>query len=279
VLHTGQLLLDVGVARIFPFKRPAILLLSYPRSGSSWIAQILSTSNDVAYLREPINQVLQHRSGRATATETVFDPHADATTLGWYTRVADRAFAGIPPDNVPDVVGRASDLSVRGRRQRALLIKEVNPLAAALFVERYAPKVVLVLRHPAAVADSYHRLGWLHGQFETFGRQYGTHLAHALEASKQGWSLAVRYEDLAHDPAREFPRLFGALGIRPPSDLTSVLRGFCEQQNPNPSPYELHRVSRQEADKWRGTMAPDDAADVMRGYRQAPLGYYRDETA
>jgi hypothetical protein len=215
VLHAGQRLLDLGVAGIFPFKRPPILLLSYPRSGSSWIGKILSTSSDVAYLREPINQVLQRRSGQATATESVFDPHADAATLRQYTRLADRAFAGLPPGNVPDVVERASDVSVRGRRQRALLIKAVNPLAAELFVERYAPKVVLVLRHPAAVAHSYHRLGWLHGQFEAFGLEYGTHLARAREASKKGWSLTVRYEDLARDPAREFPRLFGALGIRP----------------------------------------------------------------
>jgi hypothetical protein len=56
-----------------------------------------------------------------------------------------------------------------------------------------------------------------------------------------------------------------------------VLWELSEQQNPNPLPYDIRRVSSQEADKWRATMAPDDAAAVLRGYAQTPLSYYRDD--
>ncbi|MGH7340437.1 MAG: sulfotransferase [Candidatus Rokuibacteriota bacterium] len=263
--------------RLFPFRRPPIVLLSYPRSGSSWIGRILGTSGDVAYLREPINQQLQRRGGSEAPVESVVDPRADVATSEWYTRVADRAFAGIVPRSVPDVVVDPSAFALRERRRRRLLIKEVNPLAIALLMERYRPQIVLLLRHPAAVADSYERLGWLGGAFEEFGRLYGTHLAQALEVGSRGWLLPLRYEDVARDPGTEVPRLFTALDIRPPSNLPSVLREYCEDPAAEPSPYEIRRASTVEADKWRRTMAPEHAAAVMRGYLASSLRYYREE--
>jgi hypothetical protein len=264
---------------MFPFKRPPILLLSYPRSGSSWIGRILSTSPDVAYLREPVNQGFQQRFGGDTRVDSVFDPHIDAATLRWYAHFADRAFAGIPPRNVPDVVDRAGDFSLRERRRRTLVIKEVNPLAADLLVARYAPKTILILRHPAAVADSYERLGWLGGQFEEFGRLYGLHLARAVAAVGTRSSLVVRYEDVARDAKTEFPRLFAWLGIRPPADLPDVLSEFCERESRNPAPYEIRRASPWEADKWRRTMPRAAAEAVMRGYLESSLRDYREDSA
>jgi hypothetical protein len=254
------------------------VLLSYPRSGSSWIGRILGTSGDVAYLREPINTELQRR-GAGAPVESVMDPRADATTAEWYTRVADRAFAGIVAADAPDVLVDAAAFGLGERRRRRLLIKEVNPLAIELLVERYGPTIVLLLRHPAAVADSYQRLGWLGGAFEEFGRSYGTHLAHALEVGRRGSLLPLRYEDVARDPWTEFPRLFAALGIREPSDLPGVLREYCEDPTADPSPYEIRRASAAEADKWRRTMAPEDTAAVMRGYLESPLPYYRPDSA
>ena len=250
------------------------MLLSYPRSGSSWIGRILATSPDVAYLREPINQELQRRHG--APVESVMDPRSDIATAEWYVGVADRAFAGIAPSGLSDVVVDPAAFALRERLRRRLLIKEVNPLAIELLMERYRPKIVLLLRHPAAVADSYRRLGWLGGAFEEFGRLYGTHLAHALEVGRRGSVLPVLYEDVARSPETEFPRLFAALGIRPPTDLPSVLREYCESPATEPSPYEIRRSSTSEADKWRHTMAPDDAAAVMRGYLASPLPYYRE---
>ena len=264
------------IARLFPFKRPPIVLLSYPRSGSSWIGRILGTSDDVAYLREPINYELQRRHGSETPVESVVDPRADVAMAEWYTRVADRAFAGIVPRSMPDVVVDPAAFTLGERRRRRLLIKEVNPLAIELLMERYQPKIMLLLRHPAAVADSYQRLGWLGGAFEEFGRLYGAHLARALEVGGRGWLLPVRYEDVARSPGTEVPRLFAALGIRPPSDLPSVVREFCEDSTTEPSPYEIRRSSVAEAEKWRRTMAPEHAAAVMRGFLKSSLPYYRD---
>lgn len=264
------------IAALCPFRRPPVVLLSYPRSGSSWVGWILGTSPDVVYLREPINHQLQRRDGGAKPVETVIDPYADAATARWYARAADRAFAGIVPDGRAEIVADPATLRLRERRRRHLLVKEVNPLAVELFVARYRPKIVLLLRHPAAVAGSWERLGWLGGAFEEFGLSYGRHLAHALATGSRGWLLPVRYEDLAAAPAVEFPRLFAALGIRPPAGLAGVLQEFCEAPAAASSPYDIRRTSAAEADKWRRTMPPAQVAAVMRGYLRSPLRYYRE---
>lgn len=59
------------------------------------------------------------------------------------------------------VVGSINRFSPFSRSKRTLLIKEVNPIGVEFFVDRYFPKIVLILRHPAAVADSFKRMGWL----------------------------------------------------------------------------------------------------------------------
>jgi Sulfotransferase domain len=262
-------------ALAFPFKKPAILLISYPRSGSSWIGKILSLSPDAAYLREPVNQSYQNKF----KADPIIDPASDETTLKWYTRFADRAFAGIPPRNVPDVIDSVKDFSPLQRRSKTLLLKEVNPLAADFFVRRYSPRVVLILRHPAAVADSFERIGWLDRTHEDFGYLYGTHLTQAMEASSRGWCMVVFFEDLAIDPLNQYANLFSSLGLRLPAEFDRVVAEFCENQNYGSAPYEVRRLSRNEVNKWKTNLSQAQIDSVMKGYLRSPLEYYRAESA
>lgn len=259
----------------FPFKKPVILLLSYPRSGSSWIGKVLSLSPDVAYLREPVNQSYQNKF----KANPIIDPGSDKITLKWYTRFADRAFAGIPPKHVPDVIDNVKDFSLLQRRSRTLLLKEVNPLATDFFVRRYSPRVVLILRHPAAVADSFERMGWLDQPYDEFGYLYGTHLAQAVEASRKAWCMVVFFEDLATDPLNQYPNLFSSLGLRLPTEFERVVAEFCENQNYDARPYEIRRLSQGEVNKWRTNLSQTQIDAVMKGYLRSPLEYYRTETA
>lgn len=264
------------VARLFPFKRPALLVLSYPRSGSSWVGKILSLSPDVAYLREPINQGYLNQFKSGPPRESVVDPDVDDQTRDLYTRLTDDAFVGIPPRDVPDAIENAADFHPFRRTKKRLLLKEINPLAGQLFVRRHAPVVVNLLRHPAAVAESYHRLGWLDGKFEAFGLEYGTHLLNALRATEKSTHVNVRYEDLAHQPADQFGRLFAELGIRPPINFNQVLEEYCQTGKEPANPYEIKRASSHEADKWRKKLSPAEIAAVRQGYDQTGLKYYRD---
>lgn len=259
------------VSLAFPFKRPAIWLMSYPRSGSSWVGKVLSFSPDAAYLREPVNQSYQNKF----KADPIIDSASDQITLKWYTLFADRAFSSIPPTHIPDVIDNLKDFRLLQRRNKTLLLKEVNPLAADFFVHRYSPRVVLILGHPAAVADSFGRMRWLDRTHEEFGYSYGTHLAQAVEAGQKGWCRIVFFEDLAMDPLNQYANLFSSLGLRLPAKLRSVMAEFCENQNGDGRPYEIRRLSRGEVNKWRKNLSQPQIDAVMKGYFKSPLGYYR----
>ncbi|MEA3440171.1 MAG: sulfotransferase domain-containing protein, partial [Chloroflexota bacterium] len=248
------------IARLFPFKKPAILLLSYPRSGSSWIGKVLSTSPDIAYLREPVNQAYLNKFNEGA----IIDPYRDETTLKWYTQFADQAFMGIPPENVAYLIENTGDLSLLRRRRTNILIKEVNPLAASLYVQRYSPKVVYIVRHPAAVAASFAKMGWISVSFEDFGYMYGAHTAQAIDAVEDGWYVVIEYEDFAHDPLRQFKALFSSIGIQPPDDFDKTISEYSEREFSSEDPYDIRRSSRYEEDKWKKILSQTQIDDVLR---------------
>jgi hypothetical protein len=234
---------------------------------------MLARSPDVAYLREPVSQ--PYLAG--TTKETVVDPDSDVETLELYTKLADRAFEGVLPWRLENVVASTDAFALRSRRHRTLVIKEVNPLAAGFYVRRYRPKVVIILRHPAAIAESYERMGWLDGAFEELGLLYGTHLATALAACESTSPTIVRYEDLALDPRSGFRDLLETLGFRAPENFENVVVELCEATRVPHHAYEVRRSSREEAVRWRERIRPDQLDAVMRGYLRSPLPYYRDD--
>ena len=233
---------------------------------------MIAHSPDVAYLREPVNQPYQD----GVAKETVVNPDSDDAILRCYTRLADRAFAGVLPWRAEDVLERVDHFALRRRRARVLVIKEVNPLAAGFYVRRYRPKLVVIVRHPAAVAESYERMGWLDGAFEELGYLYGVHLAAAIAAGEAGWLTTIRFEDLAMDPRGRFPALFSSLGLRLPDRFDALVTELCESAVDSRDAYALKRSSRREANKWRDNLSAAQIAAVMAGYSRSPLGFYRD---
>jgi hypothetical protein len=231
----------------------------------------------VAYLREPITQGFQHEFRGPVPIDSIFDPEKDATTRNSFTRLADQAFAGIPPKGVADVIDSLDPFALRGRRLRTLLIKEVNPLAADFLVRRYAARIVLILRHPAAVADSFRRMGWLKDEFEAFGYEYGTHLAQAITASGKSSLTKILYEDLAGDPRAQFLQLFAELALRPPAKYETIIHEYCEEAKLATGPYEIRRSSQNEIHKWRHNLSAPQVSAVKNGYLRSALQYYREE--
>lgn len=282
-IYREHLLTSELLARLFPFKLPPILLLSFPRSGSSWIGKILGASPDLAYLREPVHQGFQERfevpalihSGEFE-TDLRCCTRFDAAWLAHYRLCADKAFAGIPPVRAEDVIDDLHDLRFLHRHKKHLLIKEINPFMTEFLVKRYAPRVVFIIRHPAAIADSFERMGWIEGDYEEFGYIYGTSLADAMTSAGASTAATLVYEDVAAAPARQFTELYSALGIRPPAVFEDLISAFCENRAPDDHPYGIRRTSRNEALKWQRQMSREKYEAIMRGYCRSRLPYYRD---
>ena len=151
-----------------------------------------------------------------------------------YRRFATDAFAGIPPVELLDDSFRARAFGWPGRGGRRLLVKEVNPRAACWYLRTFAPELLLLVRHPAAVADSYLRAGWWpESDMEAFGREYGDAVAFAIESAQRTGATLLQYEDFALDPATHFLWLFRTLAVRvPPASNGSSQRILMRPSNP-----------------------------------------------
>lgn len=69
------------IARSLPTRSPAVAILSLPRSGSSWVGDMLRNTRDGLYLREPVTQ------GDPLMTDSlVFDPDVRDDPADWACR-------------------------------------------------------------------------------------------------------------------------------------------------------------------------------------------------
>ena len=81
------------LAHAFSTVSPPILILSIPRSGSSWVGKILGLSSTSLYLREPITQTyLSHEKVNALSVFEVTHRNLPST----YRASSAAAFIGLP---------------------------------------------------------------------------------------------------------------------------------------------------------------------------------------
>lgn len=247
-----------------------ILLLACPRSGSSWIGRCFASADDALYLREPINAFHKAVVG---PSKTVIPLDSDAA-LATYSIATRRAFAALPvfPKHV---VPEPWQWSLLRRARGRLIIKEVNPLAAGLFLA-YRPIVILLVRHPAAVASSRVQLGWDDGagdSWSTFGAWYGSVLAESartLETYPE--ARVITYEDLCREPLEILRGLFTYTQLdwnaRVERAVTDTLTGDSDRH------WGTNRDTSAMADAWRGKLDPDALMALRDGYASSEPPLY-----
>jgi Sulfotransferase domain len=301
---TGDLL-----AAAAPLKQPPILIISLPRAGSSWIGGVIGLSEDALYLREPMTQSyhVARRNGLAGGqnggpTRAVFERGACQDGPA-YDRFASLAFRGMP--RFPRaVIPHPEQWTVSGRTCKRVVIKEVNPLALDHWQEAFQPKVIYLLRHPVAVARSFHALGWKGDQFSNkflpatltklgadlsvlsraeFWEQSGAFQAilhnHVLGSLDRVDHVLVRYEDVCQDPLTEFARLFEFCGL--PLSATvrdAIARSSKSKTDYAPGRYDTVRNSSTMTGRWRRETPAEQVELVRRGYFAHHPRFYTEES-
>ena len=265
-----------------PIRTAGILIISLPRSGSSWVGSILGAAGNAIYLREPLNQ--NHLA--AGGTGTVFEIDAQAPPPA-YAAAASAAFRAMPAFDA-GIAPHPRQWTPGHRARGRVVVKEVNPFICDWLARTYRPRMVLLLRHPAAIAQSYHRLGWDLAYAplgidprEPFWRRHGDFQARALRrvlAFSQRYDdiTIAHYEDICADPVVRFRALFDHCGLDWSAD---VERRIVRQssRHDGSSSYATARISRQAADAWRRALSPAQLAEVRRGYARQPLPWYQAE--
>lgn len=259
------------LARRFPMHEPPVLLVAFPRSGSSWLGELLGYAANARYLREPITQA--RRRWHPDVSYAVSDAGIGRAPTH-YARYADRAFAGCPAFSY-STVHAPRQWTLRRRAVQRVLVKEVNPFAVGWMRRRYAPTVIHLMRHPVAVAASMHRRGWTSQTLQeyasperldavsrpqvpdSFWGQIGAvqGLAHrAVQAAcPSGTYTPVRYEALCMAPEDEVRRLCAAVGLRWHDAMADAIAAHSQEAGTATDPYGTTRRSQARATAWRNT--------------------------
>ncbi len=274
---------------------PPILVIGMGRSGTSWVGEILGRAPDAMYLREPVTQsMLAAKQSQGVP----FNPEADELCARW----GDRAFAATPsfPANIQQ---HPNQWRLRDRRQRRLVIKEVDPLLLPEYLSRYRPRVVFLLRHPAGVALSASRLGLGPGYFRAriLGkaslmqgplRRWQAYL-HSIEdewereGARQGAVLRIAcdclqaapekticfYEDLCADPVEVFEQICAFCELR----WTDETRELVERRSrggDRSDPFGTSRDSASMAWAWRNELDGEALRSLRQGYGAFELPWY-----
>ena len=257
-------LLSRVIARVLTTRTPPVLVLSLPRSGSSWVGDMLGSAPDALYLREPVTQ-----GDRTLTPRVVFDPARHPEIEPAVRRLADKAFLGLP-DFSDKIVRVPEQWALHWRRPRRVLVKEVNPLACRWFLRHYRPRVILLLRNPAAVAWSSQRQGWLGptvDEWATRGTETGLALREARDAlADYPDHTKILFEDLCRDPVEGFRRLYEFAGLAWTEGVVERIREYSHD-------------SAGKVDAWRTGADPGAASALLDAYRAFGLEWYGSDPA
>ncbi len=284
-----------ALARRIPMQSGPIVLVAFPRSGSSWLGRLLAYADNACYLREPITQARRRwHPDVQYAVSDVGLHHAPKH----YARYADRAFAGCPAFSYA-TVRAPRDWALRHRHKRRVLIKEVNPFAVGWMQKRYAPTVIHLVRHPVAVAQSMNRRGWTSQTLReyvsperlatspldpsavpnAFWGQIGAVQGLAHRAVRQACPndayTAVQYEALCTDPVGTVRRLCRAVGLAwdDASMPAAIASHSAASGGSSSNPYSTTRRSENRATAWKN--APAECIRAVRaGYIATKPPYY-----
>ena len=162
VLWANWGILSAFLAKRIKPKKPPVLILSMPRSGSSWVGEIMGLSPDSLYLREPITQTYLKTTHDGAPSFFEFDM---AGLPEGYESSAKNVFSGLPLfDRRITIFPKQWALSKRSRKR--IVVKEVNPFMLPWLTQNFRPRIIYLVRHPVATASSFKRIGWTGEQFD-----------------------------------------------------------------------------------------------------------------
>ncbi len=282
------------LGRLLAPRRPPLLILSLPRSGSSWAGDILGHAPDALYLREPLTQHALEFDAAGGALRHL--PRGTANDReAWRARLA---FRGIP-EFMPGVVGNPQQWRLIERRRKRVVVKEVNPFAADWLLNDFRPRCLILIRHPAAVATSFARLGWTGHQdlkealdyLDRIGQRVPPHDPDdfwSLQGIVQGSALTallravarhansrvVRYETLCAAPEQTFRSLAGWAGLTWTPALADRLAARSRSRTGKSNAYDTHRDTGRMADAWRARLGTDELARLRASFRAFNLPWY-----
>ncbi|MBZ8182196.1 sulfotransferase family protein [Oscillatoria salina] len=284
-------------------QRP-ILVVGLPRTGTTWIASVLNTAAGIEYFHEPFNPINIHQSASHLRQAMMMRKY-----LAWededeeFARYCRATFAGELPDNgyLYNYLGWIYKQFPQWHGR--VLIKDVHCYLTLNWLKRQVnPLIVIVLRHPCAVAASWFRL---YGKVSTFERSlfqpkllddYLQSFIPLLEQTQGFWQrigafwgasyyvmlqqqaqhpdwIVIQHEDFCRDPMMQYRQLFQKLQLNWTVATSEILEVSTRKSSKDP--YVPLRISAQEPQKWEKELEPQQIAQVMEFANSFGIQFYQ----
>jgi hypothetical protein len=307
-------------------RRPLVLITGCPRSGTTWVADILARAPGTMMLAEPFSPDLSQRPYRVCnvlwkewfycvdeSNAQEFQP-AIEEMLALRHRTWPHLKKCKTAKNATDVLA----LGLRFRLGRLTTSRSIvkDPLAllsAPWLAREFGAKVIVMIRHPAAVISSFRRLnlcvdipGLLrqHLAMQRFFEPMRAELEqfvrlepNIVDTSAMLWKalyfavvqfrrehpdwLFVRHEDLSQDPLGGFEKICRHIGI----EFTPALRKAVLESDDAALPPELdsslafttRRNIKLNVSNWKSRLSADEIERVRRRVQDVSREFYSDQ--
>lgn len=273
-----------------------VVVLGSPRSGTTWLMNILCQLPGSAPIFEPLNRRQDRRLAAILADE--FPRLAPDASLPALAELLREVYAGRHLTRWSSAYATLPSLL----RADRFVVKLIRAMRAAGWLCAQFPKnrVVLVIRHPCAVVDSLRRsLGiwndWSREQItrevaRTLGPAAGAVLSRlasrdellaawwcaeqlaALRETPRRQVLAVSYEELVRRPEELLPRVFAHLGETLPPEALAEARRASETANPEAA----IRRGTDPLESWRRRLSHHEIAAILGVTQALGIRFYDD---
>lgn len=300
-----------------------ILVTGAHRSGTTWVGKMLAVDPDLAYISEPLN--VFHRFG----VLRVPTPH-------WYTYICDDNQQAYKPAfcemiafqyhgwleikslrSVKDFLRMIRDwrnfIQAKRKKQSPLIKDPFAIFSTEWFANDLGCRVVIVVRHPAAVVSSLVRLGWnfdftdlleqpllMRDWLEPFRDNMELMLKAPDDVIAQGsllWRMVyqavanlqkrhpefiiVRHEDVSIDPLNEFEKIYSVLGMDFSKSAREKINDYSSIRNPKEiSHRDIHSFrlnSRANIKNWQQRLTESEVLKVSQLTHDIATLFYSEE--
>lgn len=277
-----------------------IFLTGLPRSGTTWIASVMNTALGIKYFHEPFNS--DNHPNLAPPRLQFLQASDRNEQFSDYYRAA---FQGKCRE--PLMLSQLSGIYKKWIGfPGQILIKDVHTYLALDWIDYHInPKIVIIIRHPCAVADSWHRLCWkpenaafnriieqpklmnfhlkefeaillsAKSFWEVMGAFWGACYSVILRQKENhpDW-IIVKHEDICKDPENQFKELFDKLNLKWTKKTEKILTNSTTRDSGQA--YETQRITSREADKWKRRLQPEEIEKVRQFVKPFELNLYPD---
>ncbi len=284
-------------------RRP-ILLTGAHRSGTTWLGRMLAGSNEVGLIEEPFNRKWRREGVLAADIDYWFQYVCEENAAAFRPALADtlafryqwrREIRRLR--SVRDGGRMLRDMARfsyhRWRGSRPLMRDPIAVFSTDWLSSAFDMDVVVLIRHPAAFANSLKRRGWrfdfrnflgqplllrdLAQPFEADIRAQVDRPGDIIEQAGLLWRIIystiadyqqkgrpwvfVRHEDLSRSPIEGYAQLFARLGLAYTDACQRRIRRYAHARGVKRSPDRTHQLRRESAavtTEWKGELTEAD---------------------